>query len=424
MIRVGRLSISRLAAAVCILLAVTAAAQAAAPAADVPQWPRFRGPNGEGHAAVDPAAIPVQWTEKDYLWKVDLPGGGHSSPVVWGDRLFVTSGLDDSGRRILLCLKTSDGSTLWKREFDSKTTSQNSLNSYATPTPAVDAERVYLCWATTEKHTFLAVDHNGKDVWRRELGPFVSQHGQGTSPAVFEDSVVLANDQDGKSFLLCVDARTGTTRWQNDRLSGRAAYSTPCLLRPDGRPAQWVFTSALHGVTGVDAATGKIEWEQGDAFPKRVVGSPAVGAGLVIGTCGEGSSGMHVIAVRPPASPGGKPEVAWKITKAAPYVPTPLIAGDLVFLWSDTGTVSCVRAATGEEVWRERVGANFYGSPVLVGDRQYAISIKGEVFVLKAGDKYELLAKNPLGEKSHATPAVAGGRMYLRTLSHLYAIGQ
>jgi outer membrane protein assembly factor BamB len=378
------------------------------------------GPNGAGLS--DAPDVPAQWTEKDYRWKVALPGGGHSSPVVWGDKVFLTSGLNESGTRIVLCLSAADGNTLWQRQFDSNTCKQNDLNSYATTTPAVDKDYVFLCWAIPQKYTVLALSHDGNEVWRRDLGPFLSQHGHGASPIVVDDLVVLPNDQDANSFLIALDRKTGQTRWQTPRKSERAAYSTPCVYRPDNGPAEIIFTSSAHGVTSIDPRTGKVNWELADAFPKRVVASPVVGAGLVFGQCGEGGAGMHVVAVRPGVA-GAAPQVAWKLTRSAPYVPMPLVKGDLAFLWSDTGTVTCVRAATGEEVWREKVGANFYGSPVCVGDRMYCISTKGEVIVLAAGDKYRLLARNPLGEKSHATPAIAGGRMYLRTWSHLVCIG-
>ena len=405
-----------------LLLIVTAAvalSAAAFCAADSAEWTRFRGPNGSGLS--DAAGIPAQWTEKDYNWKVALPGGGHSSPVVWGDKIFVTSGNDDSAKRIVLCLRASDGGTLWKREFDSKTCSQNNLNSYATPTPAVDKDYVFVCWAVPEKYTVLALDHEGHDVWQRDLGPFVSQHGHGASVIVYEDLVIVPNDQDGKSFIAALDRRTGATRWQAERRSTKAAYSTPCVFQPAGGPAELIFAGMAHGFTSLDPKTGKVNWEVADAFPKRVVASPVVAGGLILGQCGEGSAGQHVIVLRPGAS--GPPQVAWKVTKSAPYVPMPLVKGDLTFLWTETGTVICVRTATGEEVWREKVGGNYYASPVCVGDRIYTVSTKGEVVVIAAADKYQLLARNPLGEKCLATPAIAGGRMFLRTYSHLISIG-
>jgi outer membrane protein assembly factor BamB len=386
------------------------------------EWTRFRGPNGTGQS--DATTIPVKWTEKDCNWKVALPGGGHSSPVIWGDKVFVTSGDTGAPKTILSCLKASDGSTLWAREFPSKHHAMNGLNSYATPSPAVDKDRVYLCWVTPERFNVAALDHDGKEAWRRDLGPFVSQHGHGASPIVFEDAVVLANDQDGRSFLIALDAATGKTRWLTERKSTKAAYSTPCVFQREGGPPELIFTSWSLGVTSVDPKTGKVNWEVADAFPKRVVASPLVAAGLIFGGCGEGGAGQHIIAIRPDAkSPEVAAKEAYKLTRGVPYVPTAVAKGDLVFLWGESSTVICIRAATGEEVWREKVGGQFYGSPVCVSGKLYCISTKGEVVVLAAADKYELFARNGLGEPSQATPAVSGGRMYLRTYSHLISIG-
>jgi outer membrane protein assembly factor BamB len=392
-------------------------------AAEADNWPRFRGPNGAGTS--DATTLPVQWTEKDYNWKVELPGGGHSSPVVWGDRLFVTSGLDDTGRRIIQCFKTADGSPLWKREYESATCKMNGLNSYATVTPAADKDYLFVTWAVPAKYTVVALDHEGREVWQRDLGPWVSQHGHGASPIVFEDLVIVPNDQDGKSFVVALDRKTGQVRWQTDRKSGRAAYATPCIYRPLSPSPEVILASLACGMTGIDVKTGKVNWEIPDVFPapKRVVASPVIAGGLVLAQCGEGGAGLHVVAVRPPAWAGEKPAVAWKVTKSAPYVPMPVIKGDRVFFWSDSGTASCVRLVSGEEVWREKIGGTFYASPLCVGGRIYNISAKGEMVVLAATDKYELLARNNLGEKCHATPAIAGGRMYLRTWSHLMSIG-
>jgi outer membrane protein assembly factor BamB len=411
-----------------LVLILTANLLAAAP--DPAEWPRFRGPNGSGIS--EAAGFPVQWTEKDYAWKVALPGGGHSSPVLWGDRLFITSSLDEAGKLIILCLKAADGSTLWKREYDAVKGHRNDLNCIATTTPSLDADALYVSWASPEKYMLVAIDHAGQEIWQRDLGPFVSQHGHGgSSPIVCGDVVVLENDQEGKgygvqtsgqSFAVGLDRKTGRTRWQLDRGSAKASYGTPCIYQPAGGPPQVILASMAGGLTSIDPQTAKVNWEVRDAFPRRVVASPVVAGDLILGQCGDGASGIHVIAVRPPAK-GGQPEVAYKVTKSAPYVPMPVVRGDLVFLVSDTGMASCIKFATGEEVWRERIpSANFYGSPVWLGGKLYAISTKGEVIVWSAGEKFEVLARNPLGEKSHATPAIAGGRMFLRTWSHLFAL--
>ncbi len=386
-------------------------------------WTRFRGPNGAGIA--EAANLPVQWAEKDYNWRVTLPGIGHSSPVIWGDKIFLTSGDPKTAKRCVLCLKTSDGSVLWQREFDSKKHEMHESNSYGTSTPAVDAERVYAYWTTPEEVTLLALTHDGKDAWRRGFGPFVGEHGSGTSPIVFEDMVILCNDTEANSSLLALNRKSGETAWEIKRpkseVENRASYSTPIVYQPEGGSPQIVFTSRAWGMTSVDPKAGKVAWECRDAFPGRCVGSPILAGGLIIAACGTDAP-AQLTAVRPPAK-GAPAKVAWTLTESPPYVPTPIAKDDLLFLWGDAGRLLCLRAATGERVWKERLDAEFLGSPVRVGDRLYCISKKGEVFVIGAGDKYALLGHNPLGEASYATPAVAGGILYLRTFSHLISIG-
>jgi len=392
--------------------------------ADDGNWPRFRGPNGQGIG--EAATIPVQWTEKDYNWKVELPGGGHSSPVVWGEKVFVTCADAKTAKRILLCLSTKDGHTLWKREYPSEVCHLNSLSSFAVTTPPVDAHRVYFSWGTPDNQPIVALTHDGKEVWRADLGPFKSQHGHGPSPALLDGLLVVPGEQLEGSYLIALDAATGSTRWRTQRRDVKAAYSTPCVWCPDGGAAQLIFTSTAHGISSIDPAAGKVNWEAAEVFPQsqRVVSSPVIAGDLILGTCGTGGRGRSVVAVRPPAAgSGAKAEVAWEIMKDAPYVPTGVTHGGLVFMWSERGTVHCIRAAGGEIVWKEQVGGNYFGSPVRVGDRLYCISMQGDVVVVAATEQYKFLAKNPLGEKSQATPAVAGGRMYLRTWSHLISIG-
>ncbi|MGD0093910.1 MAG: PQQ-binding-like beta-propeller repeat protein [Planctomycetota bacterium] len=400
-----------------------------AAAAGGAEWTRFREPNGSGIGQAE--NLPVKWTEQDYNWRVELPGVGHSSPVLWGERIFVTAGDPKTAKRFVLCLKTSDGSALWQREYPSKPHSMNDANSYASATPALDEERVYVCWTTPEEVTLLALTHDGKDVWRRNLGHYEGDHGSGTSPIVFEDLVILGDHQgssDGhsKCSFLAVDRKTGQTAWElerhGDAVDWRAAYATPLVYQPEGAPPQIVFCDNWsHGLTSVDPKTGKVLWQARDALPDRCVGSPILAAGLIVAACGTETPGQ-LTAVRPPTQ-GAEAKIAWTCTKFPPYVPTPVAKDGLLFLWNDGGCVSCLRAATGEQVWRQRVGSDFIGSPVRVGERLYCISRPGDVFVVAAGEKFELLGRNALGERSHATPAVAGGILYLRTFSHLISIG-
>jgi len=402
-------------------LAVWASWLSAVEGADGPvNWPRFRGPNGQGVA--EGVRFPAAWAGTDYLWKVRLAGGGHSSPVVWGDRVFITGADPKTATRHIQCLAAADGRVLWTKTYEGTPCHLNPLNAYASSTPALDAERLYLSWASPTAYIVVALTHDGREVWRADLGPWKSQHGYGTSPMVVGDLVVLTNDQQGPSSMVALDAATGRTRWKVPRPSGRAAYAVPALYRDAGGRTHLVVASQAAGVAGLDPATGRALWQVPGALPERVVASPVLAGDLVLTTCGTGGRGRHVIAVRPPQSEGANAVVVWKMTSDAPYAPTAVARGDRVYLWTESGVVSCLEAATGRRLWRERVGGKFYASPIVVGGRLYNVSTKGEVVALASAERFRLLGRTDLGEKSQATPAVAGGRMFLRTWSHLMAL--
>jgi outer membrane protein assembly factor BamB len=388
------------------------------------EWTRFRGPNGTGIS--EAKTIPTQWTESDFNWKVALPGVGHSSPVLWGDKVFVTSADERRMQFVVLCLKANDGSVLWQKEFSFTPHRKHANNTFATSTPTVDAGRVYVCRMEPAHNYLFALDHSGALVWEKDLGPYRTQHSGGASPILHDGMVVLANEQDGESFLIAVDAKTGEPRWKTPRKSGdsAAAYSTPCVYQPKQGQPVLIFNSEMHGISAVAPGTGKVVWEFLEAFDKRSVSSPVVAGDLLIGSCGSGGGGNFVVAVRP-GDPvrNKKPERAYEIRRSAPYVPTSVCLGDRLFLWSDAGIVSSVVASTGEVKWQERVGGNFFSSPVWVDGRLLCVSRNGEVVVVAAGDKFEVLARNPLNELTHSTPAVAGGRMYIHTSQHLISIG-
>jgi outer membrane protein assembly factor BamB len=386
------------------------------------EWSRFRGVNGAG---VSDANIPAAWTEADYNWKAELPGIGHSSPVLWGDKIFLTSALEDTAERIAMCLSAKDGKLLWQKHYPSKVHPKHLRNSFASPTPAADDRQAYFAWSSPDEYTFLALDHDGNEKWKLNLGPYVSQHSAGPSPMIYGDNVILGNDQDGDSSLVAVDRETGNIQWQTPRTSREVSYATPCVLKRDGRPEELIFLSGAHGVSGVDPKTGKTNWEI-DVFDKRTCASPVLVNGLILGSCGSGAGGNYVAAVKPGSADGTTPAAeAWRITDSAPYVPTIVAKGDLAFLWSDKGVVMCVKATpeSGKVLWKQRVGGNFSGSPIIVGDKLMAIAEDGEVVVLAVAEEYKLLAKNPLGEDSRSTPSVADGRLYLRTYKHLISLG-
>jgi len=277
----------------------------------------------------------------------------------------------------------------------------------------------------------VATDLDGTEIWRRTFGGHHSQHGSGTSPIVFGGIVVFAceHEDSGKkgatSSWMALDRRTGQTKWELPRQTGpKTSYSTPCVYSPASGARQLVFASQRHGITGVDPRTGKVVWELESALPSRVVSSPVIAGELLIGSCGDGSNGKRLIAIRPGIQgKSTEPEEVYRIENGAPYVPTSIAAGGLLFTFHDRGYASCLRSDTGEQLWREKAAKKFYGSPVWADGKLYCIATDGDVLVIRAGEIYELLATNSLGEKSHATPAIAGGIMYLRTYSHLISIG-
>ncbi len=391
-------------------------------AMEAQDWPRFRGPNGAG---VGVANVPSEWKEEDFAWRVRLPGVGHSSPVIWKQKLFLTAGDEETGTRIALCLDAESGRTLWTREFPAMKARKHELNSFASATPAVDAQHVYVTWASPQEFIVLALDHAGEQKWRVDLGPYKTGHGAGISPIVYEDMVVLGNDQEGSSSIVALDRATGEIRWRIPRKT-KVAYATPCVYQPPGRPAELIFTNWEHGIMGIDPRTGRTNWEVqvfDQAHIETSIGSPIVVGDLVLGTCGWLGYATHTVAVRPdPVRPGKATEV-YRVDRGAPLTTTPLAVDGLLILWADEGIVTCVDAASGKQHWQKRVGGTFYGSPVAAGDRVFCASRDGEMVVLAADKEYRLLARNPLGEGSHSTPAIAHGRLYVRTFSQLLAVG-
>lgn len=398
-------------------------------------WPRFRGPDGAGLGEVP--GLPIAWSESNVLWRVGLPGGGHSSPVIVGKRLFLTCAESATAQRTLVCLDAASGATNWARTFPSRTYQQNNDNSYASATPAADASGVVVCWTTPDEVLLVALDNEGKELWRKPLGPFVCNHGSGGSPVIAGGLVVLNNDQDdpaasaqnyskpdspkaaGRSFVIALDRKTGEERWRVARTSNQASFATPCVRTNEAGRQELVVASTAHGLTGLDAETGAINWTGGGTFTKRCVASPVSGAGVVVTTEGSGGMGARLVAVRP----GAKGAIAYEVPKPVPYVPSSLIVRDRLFLWGDNGQVACLRAATGEVVWKDRVEGSFYSSPVCVNGNILNVSKTGDAITLSAGDTFERLGRVALGEKSFASPAIANGVLYIRTYGHLIAVG-
>lgn len=387
-------------------------------------WPRFRGPGGSGISSQQ--GLPVEWSDADYEWKTDLPGRGHSSPCIWDDHLFLTSATDEGRTRILLDIDVNNGDVRWSRSVESATHPIHDLNSYASGTPTTDGKYVYVLFVSDEQMQVTACDFQGNQIWQRDLGPFFQRddqvHGCGASPIVFEDLVIIANQQDGPASIIALDSSTGHTRWKNDRTLRMTAHSTPVLLRrPNSEPR--LFVSNLgDGIAALNPKNGELLF-RADVLDARCVGSPLVAGELVLATSGGGGRGTSMGAV--PIDSSGDLDLSsavWTRNRALPYVPTPIAVDESVFLWGDNGVVVCLEAKTGEETWTSRVAGNYSGSPVCADGRIYCVAQDGTVAVIEASQEFRLLARNSLGERSHSTPAIAAGRMFIRGFEHLFCL--
>ena len=399
-------------------LVITAGAQ---------EWTRFRGPNGTGISVTE--GVPAVWTEKEFAWRVPIAGQSHSQPVIWGDRMFLLTATDFGKERALVCVRKTDGQPLWTKSYPLPMPRLGNKNTgYANTSPVVDAERVVACFVSNDHFWVRAFDHAGRELWSRDLGTFVAQHGHGASPMIYGGHVIVTNDQDGVSSVVALDLKTGAVAWNSPRGAGRnaniaTAYCTPIThTRADGS-VELLLTSQSHGVSSLDPQTGALNWEA-PVFTKRMVASAVVAGDLVIGSCGQGGgAGNYLAAIKLGGSGDvSKTHVAYQLTKATPYVPTPLYLDGRLYLISDAGIATALDAATGRELWTARLRAEFFSSPVLIGGKIYCASTKGEMIVLATGDTFQELGRSPLGEGTHSTPCVDGGRLYVKTFTHLVCI--
>ncbi len=377
------------------------------------QWPRFRGPGGAGVSTLK--GVPATWNESDFEWKVELPGIGHSSPVIWDDKLFLTTGTED-GTRTLRGFNALTGKELWHQSINLGTNKLHKKNSYASGSAAADAERVYISHADTGENLVIAYTHDGQEVWRYKVGSFAGQHGQGISPIVYNGLLIVPNDQDGPSSIVALNAKTGDVVWTADRPSREVSYSTPFIHDVGGNP-QLICLSGITGLAALDPRNGQTIWS-GAPLAQRTVGSPVSAGGRIFAVCGQGGRGTLMMGVDPTA-PNAEPIL---VKKGIPYVPTPIGKGDRLFLWTDDGFAACLDVKTQKELWRSRVGGNYTASPILIDDKIYAVGEDGQVAVVAAEDEYKLYGKSPIGDNSFATPAVANGRVYFRGFHSLVSL--
>ncbi len=393
-------------------------------------WTRFHGDNGSGLALQ--ANLPTQWEDEDYAWQIDLPGIGSSQPIVWRDRVFLTSSDPDTARLTILCISAGDGGILWKRDFESAKHRLHRNNNFASSTLAADKDNIYATYANNENTWLIALDHNGKDQWKRNFGPYVSSHGFGSSPIVADGKVILMNSQQteklepgqqpGESRLIAVNTTDGSDVWTTPFEDLRVCYGVPCLFEAADKNTTLICTNTVHGYFGVNLNDGKINWTTPASFDKRIVASPVVAGELILNTAGSGGGGNYLVAVRiDPKSPTAAPKEVYRV-QAASYVPSPIVVGDLLFMFNDKGIVMCHDLATGEENFRKRIGKGFSGSPVANASHIYCMSDNGDVHVLSVSKEFQHHVAAGLGQPTRSTPTIVGNRIYFRTESKLFAL--
>jgi outer membrane protein assembly factor BamB len=403
-------------------------------------WPGWRGPRGDGTSRE--TKLPTSWngkTGENIHWKVEIPGGGHSSPVVWEDRIFLATCLPESEERMLLCLDRKTGETLWRKMVvKSKLETKHNLNSHASSTPATDGKIVVVAFLKIDGHTVpapnvgaprpitpgdvivAAYDLEGKPKWEANLGPFISAHGFCSNPVLFEDLVIVNGDHDGESYLFALDRETGNIRWKDKRDHGIRSYATPIIRNLDGR-LQMVL-SGSESVISYDPRTGKRHWTM-DGPTEQFVASMVDDGKRFFVTAGFPDH--HILAINPDGSGNiTESHIAWRTTRGAAYVPSPVVSGKYLVVVADNGIASCFDSATGETQWMTRVGPRFSASLVAADGLVYLTSDQGVTTVIKPGAELEKVAENELGEIISTSPAIGQGQIFLRGQDHLFCIGK
>ena len=407
-------------------------------------WPSFRGPNASGVSGA--TGIPVSWdiqAKKNLTWRTALPGVGHSSPVVWGDRIYITAavaadpklqgkpspvaGIDSAGdvsphAYQVVALDTRTGKIVWDRVVHQGTPKikRHVKASHANPTAATDGRVIVAFFGSEGLH---ALDVTGKVLWSKDLGVLNVglkgernvQWGFASSPVLFENLAIVQCDTQDKSFVAAFNARTGQQKWTSPRQE-YPAWSTPVLYTGPGGPI--LITSGSRQTRGLDPRTGKELWSYADETEVKVPAPVLAGDKVVI--TGGYPAGRRFFALN---ARTGKP--VWENAKGGPYTTTPVAHREYLYICSDRGVMSCHTVADGKLVYQERIGrgGSYSASPVIAGDRIYVGSEDGEINVMRSGPKFELLGTNTFPEGIWATPAFSERTMYVRTAGALYAIG-
>lgn len=428
-----------------VLLSTAVVAFTAASLLHAGEWSRFRGPNGSGVS--DEKNLPATFDGSNTAWHVEI-GKGWSSPVLWKDRVFLTA-QTEPGKRAVLCLNAADGKEVWRHEESFTEHRKHNFNSFASSSPFVDADRIYVNWSNGTAIQALALDHNGKLAWKNEhVADYIHEHGTGVSAVVADGIMIVRSEFDAekngqdltldenkvshpeqrawKSCIVGLNAATGKEVWKREIPNCLNTYSTPLVHELKGGKREFVIANTGSGVMGLDTKTGAVNWQHNPGYKQRSLGSPAYADGMFFCTFGSGGGGKEIAALN--LSNGKAEPVSFEITKGLPYVPSPLVVGDYLYLLGDGGILKCVEWKTGKEVYEERLNgvkgsSKFFSSPVAADGKIYCGSQMGDVIVVKAGPKFEQLSANALDGPINASPAIGHGRVYIRTEKSLWAVG-
>ena len=413
---------------------------AATPVLAKTDWGRFRGPNGSGVA--ETTGLPNAIDDASTVWKVAL-GKGWSSPVLWGDMVVVTAETGPN-KRAVIAFSAKDGRELWRHE---ETFVPHNLhktyNTFASSSPFIDADRIYINWSSGPYIQALALDHGGKIVWRNDkVTGYIHEHGTGVSALVADGIMVVRSEFDTekngkdlttapeqrewKSCIVGLDAATGKQSWKLDIPNCLNTFSTPVVRELPGGKKEFICSDSGSGVMGIDTKTGKLNWQHNPGYKQRSLGSAAFANGRYFTTFGSGGGGKETAALD---LTGEKPKALdLGITKGLPYVPTPLVVGDYMYLLGDGGILQCVEFNTGKPVYEERLNGSagsskFFSSPAAADGKIFCGSQQGDVIVVKAGPKFEQLSASKLDSPINASFAIGDGRLYVRTEKMLWCVG-
>lgn len=387
-------------------------------------WPWWRGPERNGHAAADQSP-PLQWSATEHvLWKAPVPGRGHGSPIVVGERVLLTAADEEADRQSVLCLYRASGELMWERVIHEGGLSRkgNQKASQASTTPACDGERVFVNFLNRDAVITTALNLDGEPLWEQKISDYVVHQGYGSSPAVYGPLVIVSADNKGGGAIAGLNRESGEIVWRHER-PATPNYASPVIVHAAGKD-QLVF-QGCDLVAAFDPLTGAEFWSRNGATTECVTST--VTDGELVFTSG-GYPRNHVAAVRA----DGSNEIAWE-NGVRVYVPSLLMKEGYLYAVTDDGVAMCWLAADGKEQWKGRLGGTFSSSPVLVGDRIYATNEGGENFVFQARPEgFRLLGKSQLGDEVFATPVICGGRIYQRVAvrdgeqrqEYLYCIGE